>query len=144
MNDCDCMSTLIIYSMSTWHKLNQEKKRIIQYNHTLSSHRAHLSFITHFSAQWRIIIKQENIVLHYNHEHYKCKETSFIFESRIELKHRCIKYHQWKAEQKWCVTINSTDTCKSLLEHHMLNRSYKFIIDNIVSVLLFQWREVIM
>ena len=49
-------------STSTWHKLNQEKKRVIQYNHTLFSHRAHLSFITHFSAQWMTIIEQENIV----------------------------------------------------------------------------------
>ncbi len=66
-------------------------------------------------------------------KHHECKETSFIFESWIELKHRCIKYHQWRAEQRWCVTINSTDTHKSLLEHHALNRSYRFIIWYIVS-----------
>ncbi len=126
-----------------WHKSNQEKKRIIQYNHTLSSHCAHLSFITHFSAQWMIIIEQENAVLRYNHKHHECKETSFVFESRIESKHRCIKYHQWRAEQRRCVTTNSIDTCKSLLEHHALNKSYRFIIDNTVSVLLFQRREVV-
>ena len=61
-NDCDRMFILTIYSTSTWHKSNQEKKRIIQYNHTLSSHRARLSFITYFSAQWMTIIKQENVV----------------------------------------------------------------------------------
>jgi len=61
-NDCDCTSILTIYSTSTWHKSNQKKKRIIQYNHTLSFHHAHLSFITHFSAQWMTIIKQENTV----------------------------------------------------------------------------------
>ncbi len=61
-NDCDCMFILTIYSTSTWHKSNQEKKRIIQYNNTLSSHHVHLSFITYFSAQWMTIIKQENAV----------------------------------------------------------------------------------
>ncbi len=61
-NDCDCTSILTIYSTSTWHKSNQEKERIIQYNHTLSSHRARLSFITYFSAQWMTIIEQENAV----------------------------------------------------------------------------------
>ena len=62
LNDCDCMFILTIYSTSTWHKSNQEKKRIIQYNHTLSSHHVHLSFITYFSAQWMTIIEQENAV----------------------------------------------------------------------------------
>ncbi len=62
MNDCDRTFILTIYSTFTWHKSNQEKKRVIQYNHTLSSHHAHLSFITHFSAQWMTIIKQENTV----------------------------------------------------------------------------------
>jgi len=61
-NDCNRTSILTIYSTPTWHKSNQEKKRVIQYNHTLSSHRAHLSFITHFSAQWMTIIEQENAV----------------------------------------------------------------------------------
>ena len=61
-NDCDRTSILTIYSTSTWHKSNQEKKRVIQYNHTLSSHRARLSFITYFSAQWMTIIEQENAV----------------------------------------------------------------------------------
>jgi len=28
LNDCDCTSILTIHSMSTWHKSNQEKKRI--------------------------------------------------------------------------------------------------------------------
>ncbi len=62
LNDCDCTSILTIYSTSTWHKSNQKKKRVIQYNHTLSSHHVHLSFITYFSAQWMIIIEQENAV----------------------------------------------------------------------------------
>ncbi len=31
------------------------------------------------------------------------KKTSFIFESRIESGHRCIEYHQWRAEQRRCV-----------------------------------------
>jgi len=57
LNDCDCTFILTIHSTSTWHKLNQEKKRITQYNHTLSSHRVHLSFITYFSAQWMTIIE---------------------------------------------------------------------------------------
>ncbi len=61
-NDCDCTSILTIYSTSTWHKSNQEKIRVIQYNHTLSFHHAHFSFITHFSAQWMTIIEQENTV----------------------------------------------------------------------------------
>ena len=50
-NDCDRMSTLTIHSTSTWHKSNQKKKKVTQYNHTLSSHHVHLSFITYFSAQ---------------------------------------------------------------------------------------------
>ncbi len=62
LNDCDCTFILTIYSTSTWHKSNQEKKRVIQYNHTLSSHRARLSFIIYFSAQWMTIIEQENAV----------------------------------------------------------------------------------
>ncbi len=62
LNDCDCTSILTIYSTSTWHKSCQEKKRIIQYNHTLFSHYAHLFFITYFSAQWMTIIEQENAV----------------------------------------------------------------------------------
>ncbi len=45
LNDCDCTSILTIYSTSTWHKSNQEKKKVIQYNHTLSFHHARLSFI---------------------------------------------------------------------------------------------------
>ena len=61
-NDCDRTPILTIYSTSTWHKSNQEKERIIQYNHTLPSHRARLSFITYFSAQWMTIIEQENAV----------------------------------------------------------------------------------
>ncbi len=61
-NDCNHMFILTIYSTFTWHKSNQEKKRIIQYNHTLSSHCVHLSFITYFSAQWMTIIEQENAV----------------------------------------------------------------------------------
>ncbi len=73
----------------------------------------------------------------YNHEHHKCKETSFIFELKIKLKHHCIKHHQWRAKQRWCITINSTDIHKSLLEHHMLNRNYRFIIDNTMLILLF-------
>ncbi len=61
-NDCNRTPILTIYSTSTWHKPNQEKERIIQYNHTLSPHRARLSFITYFSAQWMTIIEQENAV----------------------------------------------------------------------------------
>ncbi len=56
-NDCDCTFILTIYSTFMWHKSSQEKKRVIQYNHTLSSHHVHLSFITYFSAQWMTIIE---------------------------------------------------------------------------------------
>ncbi len=62
-NDCDRTFILTIHSTSTWHKLSQEKKRVVQYNHTLSSHRTHLSFITYFLAQWMTIIEQENTAL---------------------------------------------------------------------------------
>ncbi len=86
-NDCNCMFILTIYSTSMWHKSNQEKKRIIQYNHILSSHHVHLSFIIYFSAQWMTIIEWENTVINYNYKHHKCKENIFVFESRIELKH---------------------------------------------------------
>jgi len=86
-NDCDRMSILTIHSTSAWHKSNQEKKRIIQYNHILSSHHVHLSFIIYFSAQWMTIIERENTAIDYNHEHHKCKENVFVFESKIESKH---------------------------------------------------------
>ena len=33
------------------------------------------------------------------------KKTSFVFESRIESRHRCIKYRQWRAEQRRCIII---------------------------------------
>jgi len=62
-NDCDRTSILTVHSTFTWHKSNQEKKRVTQYNHTLSFHRVHLSFITCFSAQWMTIIEQENAAL---------------------------------------------------------------------------------
>ncbi len=62
LNDCNHMFILTIYSTFMWHKSNQEKKRVIQYNHTLSFHHVHLSFITYFSAQWMTIIEQENAV----------------------------------------------------------------------------------
>ncbi len=61
-NDCNCTFILTIYLTFTWHKSSQEKKRVIQYNHTLSLRHAHLSFITYFSAQWMTIIEQENAV----------------------------------------------------------------------------------
>ncbi len=57
LNDYDCTFILTIHSTSTWYKLNQEKKRVIQYNHILSFHHVHFSFITYFSAQWMIIIE---------------------------------------------------------------------------------------
>ncbi len=82
LNDCDHTSILTIYSTSTWHKLNQEKKRIIQYNHTLSFHRAHLSFITHFSAQWMTIIKQENTVSALQSQASRVQRN--VFRLRIE------------------------------------------------------------
>ncbi len=86
-NDCNCIFILTIHSTSTWYKSNQEKKRIIQYNHILSFHHMHISFIIYFSAQLMTIIEWENIVINYNHKHHECKENVFIFKSRIELKH---------------------------------------------------------
>ncbi len=63
LKDCNCTSILTIHSTFTWHKSNQEKKKVTQYNHTLSLHHMHLSFITYFSAQWMIIIEWENTAL---------------------------------------------------------------------------------
>ena len=128
-NDCDRTPILTIHSTSTWHKSNQEKKRVIQYNHTLSPHLARLSSITYFSAQWMAIIEQENAVFGITITSItSAKKSSFVFaiEDR-KPKHRCIEYRQWRAEQERCVTTNSTDTRKSLLERHALNRSYRFI-----------------
>ncbi len=56
-NDCDRTPILTVHSTSTWHKPNQEKERVTQYNHTLPSHRVRLSSITYFSAQWMTIIE---------------------------------------------------------------------------------------
>ncbi len=36
------------------------------------------------------------------------KKTSFVFESRIESKHHCIEYHQWRAEQTWYIVSKFT------------------------------------
>ncbi len=116
---------------------SQEQNRIIQYNHTLSSHHVHLSFITYFFAQWMTIIEQENTVFIITITSItSAKKLSFVFviENR-KSKHRCIEYCLWRAEQERCVTTNSTDTRKSLLERHALNRSYRFIIWYIVSKL---------
>ena len=62
-NDCDRTPILTIHPTSTWHKPNQEKERVTQYNHTLPPHRVRLSSITYFSAQWMAIIEQENAAL---------------------------------------------------------------------------------
>ncbi len=60
----------------------QEQNRVM-YNHTLSSHRAHLSFITYFLARWMTIIEQRTQFQHYNHEHHECKEIMiFTIEDR--------------------------------------------------------------
>ncbi len=86
-NNCNCIFILTIHSTFTWHKSNQKKKKIIQYNHTLSSHYVHLSFIIYFSAQWMTIIERENTAIDYNYKHHECKENIFVFVSRIESKH---------------------------------------------------------
>ncbi len=139
------MFILIIHSTSTWHKSNQEKKRITQYNHTLSSHRVHLSFITYFFAQWMIIIEWEHSSTYVTIMSItNAKKTSFVFELRIESKHRCIKYHQWRAEQRRCV-INEQHK-HSLRVYSSITRWIKVIdslLDNTVSILLFQLREAI-
>ena len=41
---------------------------------------------------------------HYNYEHHECNEINFAIED-WRLKHRCIKYHQWRAEQRQCIII---------------------------------------
>ncbi len=87
-NDCDRTPILTIHSTSTWHKPNQEKERIIQYNHTLPSHRVRLSSIIYFSAQWMAIIERENTAIDYNHEHHGCKGNVFVFGPRIGPEHR--------------------------------------------------------
>ncbi len=139
------MFILIIHSTSTWHKSNQEKKRITQYNHTLSSHRVHLSFITYFFAQWMIIIELEHSSTYVTIMSItNAKKTSFVFELRIESKHRCIKYHQWRAKQRRCV-INEQHK-HSLRVYSSITRWIKVIdslLDNTVSILLFQLREAI-
>ena len=47
---------------------------------------------------------KERSFQHYNHEHHKCNKINFTIED-WRLKHRCIKYHQWRAEQRWCIII---------------------------------------
>ncbi len=61
---------------------SQEQNRILWYNHTLSSHRVHFSFITYFFVRWMTIIEQKNSFQHYNHEHHECKEIVFAIEDR--------------------------------------------------------------
>ncbi len=76
----------------------------------------YISLSSHISLlNERQSLSKRTQFLRYNHKHHECKETFFVFESRIELKHRCIKYHQWRAKQRWCITTNSTDTHKSRL-----------------------------
>ncbi len=72
------------------------------------------------------------------------KKTSFIFELRIESKHRCIKYHQWRAKQKQCVIIKQHK--HSLRVYLNITRWIEVIdslLNNTVSILLFQLREAI-
>ena len=91
---------------------SQEQNRVIQYNHTLFSHRVHLSFITYFFAWWMAVIEQENTVFDITITSItSAKESSFVFaiEDR-KSEHRCIEYHQWRAEQGRCVTTKSTGT----------------------------------
>ncbi len=106
-NDCNRTFILTIYSTSTWHKSNQEKKRVIQYNHILSFHHVHFSFITYFLTQWMTIIEQENTVFNItimSITSAKKSSSMFMIENR-KSKHRCIEYHQWRAEQRRCIII---------------------------------------
>ncbi len=75
--------------------ISQEQNRIIQYNHTLSSHHVHLSFITYFFARWMIIIKQKNIVFNITiMSIMNAKKSSFVFVIKNrKSKHSCIEYH---------------------------------------------------
>ncbi len=99
-------------SIQHLHDISQEQNKIIQYNHTLSFHHVHLSFITYFFAWWMIIIKQKNIVFNIIiMSIMNAKKLFFIFVIKNwKLKHRCIEYHQWRAEQEWCITTNNTNT----------------------------------
>ncbi len=72
------------------------------------------------------------------------KKTSFVFESRIESRHRCIEYRQWRAEQRRCV-INEQHR-HSLRVYLSVTRWIEAIdslLDNTVSILLFRLREAV-
>jgi len=86
-----------------------------------------------------IIIKQKNAVLNIIIiSIMNAEKTFFIFESRIELRHRLYKISSMKSKAKTMYHNQTAQTLiKSLLKYHALNKSYKFIIDNIVSNLLF-------
>ena len=91
------------------------------------------------------IIEQENAVFDITIMSItSAKETSFVFEPRIEPKHRLYRISSMKSRAKTMRHNQTAQTfIKSLLEHHALNRSYRFITDNIVPNLLFRRREVV-
>ena len=139
------MSILTIYSTSTWHKSNQEKKRIIQYNHTLSSHHARLSFITHFSAQWMTIIEQENTVSALQSRASRMQRN--VFRLRIENRTETSLYRisSMKSRAK---TMRHNQTAQTLSSrvYSSITRWIEAIdslLDNIVSISLFRLREAV-
>ncbi len=80
--------------------IKQEQNRVIWYNHTLSSHHMHLSFTHIFLLdEWQSSSKEHSfnitimsIMSAKNHDLHDWR-----------LKHRCIEYHQWRAEQERCI-----------------------------------------
>ncbi len=105
----------------------------------------HISLSSHISLfnEWQSLSKRTQS-LRYNHEHHECKENVFHLwiENRIETS--LYRISSMKSRAKTMRHNQTAQTLiKSLLERHALNRSYRFITDNIVSNLLFRRREVI-
>ncbi len=78
----------------------QEQNRVIWYNHTLFSHRTRLSFTHIFLLnEWQSLSKEHS---------FDITIMSITSAKNHDLrdrrsKHRCIEYHQWRAEQERCI-----------------------------------------
>jgi hypothetical protein len=101
---------------------------------------SHISLLN----EWQSLSKRTQS-LHYNHKHYECKENIFHLWIKNQIETLLYKISLMKSRAKTMHHNQTAQTLiKSLLKHHMLNKSYKFIIDNIMLNLLFQRCKVIM
>ena len=84
-------------------KLKEEKSYSIQSHFIFSSYASlfhHIFLCAMNDNHW---VKERSFMYVTIMNITNVKKTSFIFESRIELRHHCIKYYQWRAKQRRCI-----------------------------------------